>query len=136
MMNGSEIPARLLVVVLVVSSVAGCRAIEGDFAPGCAAYAGDRISLHNGRFSWDRFTDARRLDTDGQPVDPFPEFPKTGSYTLSGNRVDLESDGEVLASWYLHEDGERLLLLSADQQSDWEASGRYPDCPLVPSRGD
>ena len=136
MMIGSGIPVRLLAVVLVMSSVMGCRAIEGDFSPGCAVYAGDRVSLHDGRFSWDRFTDARRVDTDGQPVDPFPDFPKTGSYTLSGNRVDLESGGEVIASWYLHEDGDRLLLLSADQQAAWEASGQYPECPLVPRGGD
>lgn len=126
---------RLLAMLLIVSSLAGCRAIEGDFAPGCMAYAGDRISLHDGRFSWDRFTDARRVDDDGQTVDPFPDFPKTGAYTLSDNRVDLESGGELLASWYLHEDGSRMLLLSADQEAAWAASGQYPECPLVRGEG-
>ena len=127
--------SRLLAALLIFFALSGCRAIEGDFSPGCLAFAGDRVSLHDGRFSWDRFTDARRVDDAGRTVDPFPDFPKTGPYTMTDNRVDLQSEsGELLASWYLHEDNGRMLLLSAEQEAAWTASGRYPECPLV--RGD
>ena len=132
----SRTHARLLAVLLMMISVTGCRAVEGEFSPGCMAFAGDRVSLHEGRFSWDRFTDARRVDDAGRTVDPFPDFPKTGPYTVTDNRLDLRSgDGELIASWYLHEDGSRMLLLSAEEEAAWASSGEYPECPLVRDDG-
>ncbi len=114
----------------------GCRTadvpLEGSFAPACTAFAGDRMSLREGQYSWNKFTDERRLGPDGEPVDPYPDFPKIGDFEIDGDAVRLlEPGGSVLATWYLHDREGQLLLLNQSQQDAWSAGGTYPDCPLA-----
>jgi len=121
--------AALLVAIL---AIAGCRDFEGDYAPGCQAYAGSRIQLADGNYVWERFTDARRVDAEGNVIDPYPGYPKRGRYERSGPAFRLlDADGETLATYHLHESDSGLLLLTAEQQAAWEADGSYPDCPLT-----
>ena len=92
-----------------------------DVAPDCQAYAGDRMEFADGRFTWDRFTDIRRVGEDGKPLDPFPGFPKSGSYAVNGNAVELRGDdGELLSTWYLHDDDGKML--NAVTSGAWRAS--------------
>ncbi len=125
-----------LSVVLALLALIGCRTggepLEGSFVPACTAFAGDRMSFREGQYSWNKFTDERRIGPDGEPVDPYPDFPKTGDFELDGDAVRLlQEDGSVLASWYPHDRAGQLLLLNQSQQDAWSASGTYPDCPLA-----
>ncbi|MEM9209012.1 MAG: hypothetical protein AAGA61_07190 [Pseudomonadota bacterium] len=129
---------RMLVVLAVLVS-SGCRTtdepVEGSFVPGCTAFAGDRISLREGQYSWNKFTDERRLGATGEPVDPYPDFPKVGDYEVDGNAVRLlDNAGGVLGTWYVHLREEQILLLSQAQEEAWSADGGFPDCPLVLER--
>ena len=65
---------------------------DGFYEPACIAHAGDRITLHKGRFEWQRFTDEIRVDDSGKVIEPFPDFPKTGRYELDDNRIELVTD--------------------------------------------
>ena len=114
----------------------GCRTVdeplEGSFAPACTAFAGDRMSLREGQYSWNKFTDEIRLGADGEPVDPYPDFPKTGAFEVEGNAVRLlDEGGSLFGTWYLHNREDQVLLLNQSQQDAWSTSGTYPDCPLA-----
>ena len=123
--------SRLCLLALFVV-LTGCRAIEGTYSPSCVAFAGDSISLREGQYSWNKFTDERRIGPDGKVVDPYPDYPKTGAYELDGDGVRLlEDGGGVLATWYIHEEDGRLILLSQSQQDVWSSEGVYPNCPLA-----
>ncbi len=126
---------RLLVFVALLTSV-GCRTIdrrlEGSFAPACTAFAGDRMSFREGQYSWNKFTDERRIGPDGEPVDPYPDYPKVGEFEIVGDGVRLYvADGSVLGTWYLHDREDHVLLLNQSQQDAWSTTGTYPDCPLA-----
>lgn len=112
--------------------LAGCTAIDGTYYPGCPGYAGDKVELADGRVTWDRFTDVVRVGPDGRPVDPFPDYPRYGRYEVHGKALSIELEGEEeTRRMYIHVDGERLVLLTADQYADWERTGRYDDCALT-----
>jgi len=124
--------SRAAMLAGLVVLLAGCRDIEGEYLPGCTAFAGSRIELADGRYSWDRFTDARRIDADGNVVDPYPNFPKTGAYERDGPAVRLlDADGGQAGIWFLHRTDDGLLLLDEAQQKAWEQEGGFPDCPLM-----
>ncbi|NIV17422.1 MAG: hypothetical protein GWN47_03200 [Woeseiaceae bacterium] len=120
-------------MALLVACLAGCKAVDGTFLPGCAAYAGDRIELRNGSFEWDKFTDAIEVDEDGNPVDAFPDYPKRGNYTIDGTRLILafEEDGSI-ETFNIHEhDGMGLQLLTDAQLAAMEKGGPDEDCALT-----
>lgn len=123
----------LLVTILALS---GCRDPEGVFEPACIAYEGDRITLSDGRFEWHRFTDERRVDESGNPVDPFPGYPKRGSYERDDARVlFFTDDGEQLAERYLFEDRKRIYLLTWDENEAVLNGEGLPACALRLSEG-
>lgn len=131
-------PGRLLVTsprtvcLLSAMLVAGCSTIEGTYSPNCAAYEGDRITLDGGQFVWDRFTDTVPVDEDGEPVDPTPGYPKSGSYSETGNLLAFETEaGEALGPLYAHRQEGLAYLLTGDQRDVFEESGRLPECALV-----
>ena len=126
---------RSLVLVALLTSV-GCRTVdrrlEGSFAPACTAFAGDSMSFREGYYSWNKFTDQRRIGPDGEPVDPFPDFPKVGEFEIDGDAVRLYvEDGSLLGTWHLHDREGQVLLLNQSQQDAWSTDGMYPDCPLA-----
>ena len=122
---------RLLATLLLFGALAGCKSVDGVYLPACMAYAGDRFELKDGAVVWDKFTDQIRVDDSGEPIDPFPDYPQTGSYGLDGDVLTIVIEGAGTAErFHLHRDNGRLLLLTAAQQRAWESGGRYDDCVL------
>ncbi len=119
--------------VLAASCLAACASgPEGVFEPACIAYAGDRIELSKGRFEWDRFTDAVTVDDEGNRIDPFPGYPKTGSFETDGEKVSwIADDGSALDERYLLDYRGRTWLLSYEQNEAVLDGEAMPDCALV-----
>ena len=61
--------AGVSIVITIILSGCPASSMEGQFLPACPAYAGDSISLSNGRYEWDKFTDMVNVDADGSIVD-------------------------------------------------------------------
>ena len=120
------------VLFAAVLMTAGCRAgIDGDYAPGCIAFAGSNIELTGGRFVWERFTDQIEVDASGNAVDPFPGYPVSGSYALDEHRVVMTGDdGRTMEDMYLHEIDGELRLLTREQNDAWTADGSLDECAL------
>lgn len=111
--------------------IAACANHDGIYEPACIAYEGDRIELQDGRFVWDRFTDERKVDAEGNVVPPFPGFPKSGSYRISAGRLELTTDDEVrLDDWFIVERSGKSYLLNGKQHNAFVNSGTLTDCAL------
>ena len=120
------------VILATLVLLAGCQSVDGTYRPGCVAFEGDEVSLSGGSFVWDRFTDQVAVDEDGAVVDPFPDYPRRGSFRLDGNRLELAfADGSAAQTLFLvQEKGGRLRLLTNEQRAAYERSGRVPECAL------
>jgi len=122
---------RKLTTILLAVCVSGCLSHEGVYLPGCIAFVGDKITLGDGRFSWEKFTDEVVVDDDGVVVNQFPGYPLHGSYRIDGQSLRMESEaGETMPPMYLHRHDGRHYLLTADENALWESSGNYADCTL------
>ena len=119
------------VLIVLALLVTACASHEGLYEPACIAYEGSRIDLKDGRFEWRRFTDERVVDEDGTIVNPFPGFPKSGTYRMDAGRLQLVTDaGLRLEDWFavLHE--KQHYLLTARQHDAFLKSGELPGCAL------
>lgn len=124
-------PAKRLLSVLVAISLCACSSIDGLYAPACIAYEGSEIELSGNRFTWRRFTDERKLDEHGEPVDAFPGFPKTGQYRFHNSQVDLiPDDGQSSVSFYLYDDAQGKYMLSNAENKQYQSDGGMPECAL------
>lgn len=124
--------AAIPTLCLVIAVASGCKVEDGVYLPGCIAYAGDSIELANGRFEWDRFTDAVEVDASGNVVDPYPDYPKVGTATVTGDSVVLtDDDGNVVDTRALVTHAGRPYLLTAAERAEWQRSGLMPACALV-----
>ena len=127
---------RIRFALLAMLILCGCKSIEGMYGPGCVAYAGDTIELHDGRFTWNRFTDEVRVDSEhGDKIDPFPGFPKTRRIRpehCTGDQVELHADGEAAAKTYtlLSRKGQ-IYLLTLPQAERYASEGVIEQCALV-----
>ena len=120
-------PAFALLALLT----AGCANVEGVFEPACIAFEGDRITLDNGRFEWARFTDVRPIGEDGKEIDPFPDYPKNGRYTVQSQTVEFRTDGgDLLDDHYLLEHNGSLYLLTSGQHARFSDGQSLPECVL------
>lgn len=125
-------------LLLAAGSLLGGCATPVSYAPGCAAYTGDEITIDGQRYTWDKFTDTRRVDDDGKVIDPFPDYPRAGRVEREGQVVRFfDESGQLLAVRHLYEAGGTMHLLTPEA---WQrvASGAEPDpCALVaqPSAG-
>lgn len=123
---------NLIVTAWIGAVLSGCASHEGTYSPSCIAFEGSNIQLSDGRFAWEKFTDAVVVDDDGNVVNQFPGYPLRGTYRVEGNAVHMQADsGMATAPMYLHSDGDREYLLSAEQWKAAEASGEYAECALV-----
>lgn len=123
------------IMLLGAATLAACASHEGRYAPACLAYTGSEILLEDGSFVWERYTDEARIDAAGNPIEPFPDFPKRGRYTVDGQTVVMTSEtGQPVATMYLHRADEGYRLLTAAEQQAWESTGEYPDCVLESAR--
>ena len=124
--------SRILIIWLAAALLAGCKSIDGTYYPGCPAYAGDKVELGDGKVVWDRFTDEVRIGPDGEPVDPFPDYPREGSFRIEGETLELELAGETgTRSLHIVVDGDRVVLLSPEQHADYRQTGRHDECALT-----
>ena len=121
-----------IVIVMTAILFAGCKQIDGTYYPGCVAFEGDKIVLEQGTVTWDRFTDQVIVDVDGNALDPFPEFPQTGTYEVEGDLLHLNiAAGEVQKTLHIHRSGDRIMLLNDRNLADWQRTGQYDDCVLT-----
>ena len=126
-MNFRVISALATAVLLVA-----CVSHEGTYSPDCIAYAGSNISLNDGQFVWEKFTDAVVVDEDGEIVNQFPGYPMRGSYRIEGQIVHMESaGGDAIDKMYLHTRDKRQYLLTAEQFEAWQKTGKHADCALM-----
>jgi hypothetical protein len=123
---------RCTAVAIIAILLAACASHEGTYSPACVAYAGSNIVLSSGQFVWEKFTDSVVVDDDGKVVNQFPGYPMQGNYRIEGQTVYMQAaSGESLANMYLHRDGDRRYLLTAEQSEALEKTGNYADCALV-----
>lgn len=119
----------MLIVLAMLFSA--CANHEGMYEPACIAYQGDEIELQDGRFIWQRYTDERTVDEAGNVVEPFPGFPKSGSYRVSAGRLELVTDDNVrLDNWFIVEHAGKRYLLDAQQHNAFFEGGDLPKCAL------
>ncbi len=123
---------RIISTTLTAALLVGCVSHEGTYSPGCIAYAGSTISLSDGQFVWEKFTDSVVVDDDGEIINQFPGFPMRGRYRIDGQTLYMESnDGDSLEEMYLHRRDNRQYLLTAEQFEAWETTGKHADCALL-----
>ncbi len=123
---------RLTSSALTLVLLCGCVSHEGTYSPDCIAYAGSNISLSDGQFVWEKFTDEVVVDDDGEIVNQFPGYPMRGSYRIDGQVLQLESEaGEAMGKMYLHRRDNQQYLLTAEQFEAWQTTGTDADCALM-----
>ena len=133
---------RTPALALALTALTGCASLDGKYQPDCEAYAGDIITLEGDTFRWEKFTDAVKVDEDGNRIDPFPGFPMQGSYAVDGNKVFLvAADRQSVELMFLHrESGDRQYLLTPSQYEVLVNDGERHRCALVrqaePSTGE
>jgi len=127
---------RTTTVVCIALLPAACvTSHEGTYTPACVAYEGERIELRAGRFEWQRFTDQRTVDQDGNIVDPFPDYPKVGAYRIDAGHLELvTNDDKPPTNWFLVRRAGEQYLLTSDQHKAFVTSQALPDCPLQLTR--
>ena len=123
---------KITLLTLTAVSLFGCVSYEGTYSPDCIAYAGSNISLNDGQFVWEKFTDMVVVDDDGEVVNQFPGYPLKGSYSIDGQTVHVEPDtGDSVEELYLHRHENRQYLLTAEQFDAWQDTGTYAGCALM-----
>lgn len=131
MISMHKIMRQHLLIISATILLSGCVSHDGRYLPGCTAYAGNRITLNQGSFVWEKFTDAVVVDDDGNVVDQFPGYPLEGSYRIDGQTVQMEAlSGESLETMYLQESGEQRYLLTAEEFASWQQEGTRHECAL------
>lgn len=130
-MTSMQIHISCYFLTLFAVLLSGCVSHDGTYLPGCSAYAGNKITLDEGQFVWEKFTDAVVVDDDDNIVDQFPGYPLEGSYRINGQMVQMEAlSGESLQTMYLQKFGKQQYLLTADEFASWQQSGKRDDCAL------
>lgn len=123
--------ARLAMLLLAAAGLAACQAQPQVYEPGCPAYSGDRITLDGSRFTWQRYTDVIEIGPDGEPLDPFPGFPKTGEVRRADGRLTFVQDGAEIGAFSLVEAAGKQYLLTPPEATAARAGGPIPACALT-----
>jgi hypothetical protein len=118
--------------IVLALFISACANHEGMYEPACIAYQGDKIELRDGRFTWQRYTDERTVDEAGNVVEPFPGFPKAGSYRVAADKLELVTEDNVrLDDWFIVEHAGKRYLLDAEQHKAFLDGGELPKCALA-----
>ena len=119
------------IIILASVLLAACKTPAGTFEPACEAFAGDRITLRQSGFIWEKFTDVRQVDDDGNLIAPFPGFPKQGRVDRQGAELNMiATDGAVLPTMWLHETDGQVFLLTEQQRAELEGGQPMDECAL------
>ena len=122
------IPALCLVTAFLVA----CAGPSGTWVPGCPAHEGDRITLDGDAFVWDRFTDEVVVDMDGVHKDLFPDYPKSGSFRVDGDRLVMTTGAGVqLPDMHFVEIGSSTFLLTTGQLERFRNGAGIDACALT-----
>ncbi|MDH3613161.1 MAG: hypothetical protein OEU90_01510 [Gammaproteobacteria bacterium] len=123
---------NLATIALLAAGLAGCISHDGTYAPSCIAYAGSNITLNDGEFVWEKFTDEVVVNDDGEIVDQFPGYPMRGAYRIDGQIVLMTSaEGESMDNMYLHRHDNHTYLYTARQFEERKSSGKNAECALM-----
>jgi len=131
-MNDMSVKAHHFSIMLFAALLVGCVSHEGTYSPACIAYVGSNITLSDGQFVWDKFTDEMVVNDAGEVVDQFPGYPMRGTYRINGQMVLMESEqGEEMEKMYLYRRDDQNYLYTLKQYEVLQASGTSPKCALV-----
>ncbi len=123
---------KLIVTAWTAALMFACVSHEGTYSPDCIAFEGSNIQLNDGQFVWEKFTDAVKVDDDGNVINQFPGYPLRGTYRVDGQEVQMQAESSAaIAPMYLHRDGDRQYLLTTEQWQAREATGEFSGCALV-----
>jgi hypothetical protein len=115
-----------------VLSFVACANYDGIYEPACIAFEGDRIELRAGRFSWQKFTDQRTVDAEGNIEKPFPGFPITGFYSVDAGRLRLTTEDDLpLDDWFFVNRAGRHYLLTGKEYDAFVEDDYLPKCALT-----
>ncbi|MEN7341325.1 MAG: hypothetical protein AAAFM81_00225 [Pseudomonadota bacterium] len=128
--------------ILVALVLAACTVppsvddtIEGQFKPACLALAGDIIDIEGDRYTWRKFTDEIVVGDDGELIEPFPGFPKSGQFTREGDELRLlNGNGEPSAAFYVRKRADGVYLLTADESASDTVDAAFWRCALKLTR--
>jgi len=96
------------------------------------AHVGSRIQLNDSEFVWEKFTDQASVDEDGNKIDPFPGYPRRGTFRIDGHGIVLNfDDDESVDTLQVREHQGRHLLLTKPQAEAWDATGELDACALT-----
>ena len=127
---------RISAICLMTSVLAACAGTSGTWVPGCPTHEGDRITLDDGTFVWDRFTDEVVVDIDGEHKDLFPDYPKSGTFKVDGDRLIMTMDsGAQLPDMHFVEIGSSTFLLTTGQFERYHNGGGIDACALTLDTG-
>ncbi len=125
-------PSRVATIACFAATLSACVSHDGTYAPSCIAYAGSTITLADGQFVWERFTDEVVVNDEGKVVNQFPGYPLRGKYRIDRQTVSMESaGGEPLENMYLHRLDGQSYLYTAQQFEHWQSTGESAKCALM-----
>lgn len=125
---------KILAPGIAALYLAACQtqSMDGHFAPSCSAYAGETLTINDGTFEWDKFTDEVVVDSAGNKADQFPQHPVTGTFSIDGQQLVFQSDAGIKPDVsHLVQSEENLYLLTDDELGQWSNDGSIPRCALV-----
>ncbi|MDH3373754.1 MAG: hypothetical protein OER22_08870 [Gammaproteobacteria bacterium] len=128
--------AVIIRITIFAALLSGCVSHDGTYAPSCIAYAGSTITLADGQFVWEKFTDEVVVNDDGSVVNQFPGYPLRGKYRIDGQTVLMESvEGESIDKMYLHRHDNKSYLYTPQQFEHWQSTGESAKCALMLDAG-
>ncbi|MEM6818917.1 MAG: hypothetical protein AAF578_08995 [Pseudomonadota bacterium] len=129
-MTDTRFMYRYIAISASFALLSGCSGTL-TYSPGCAAYSGDQIEVTGDRFSWDRFSDTRRVDKDGNEIDANPGYPRTGTVEIDDAVMRFVDDsGAVVGTFVSFQNGGKRYLLTQEEHKAVADGGALPDCAL------
>jgi hypothetical protein len=108
-----------------------CTSRDRLYEPSCIAYEGDTVVLRDSRFEWRKFTDQIPIGADREPVDPFPDYPKSGTYRQENGRVEFKpDDGSQFDDYFMVDFLGAHYLLTEEQHQKFVVDRELQTCAL------
>ncbi|MEL6367222.1 MAG: hypothetical protein AAFQ16_04605 [Pseudomonadota bacterium] len=129
-MTDTQVMYRCIAISASFALLSGCASTV-TYSPVCAAYSGDRIAVNGDRFTWDRFTDTRRVDNKGNEIDANPGYPRTGTIEIDDTMMRfVDESGAVVGTFVSFEDDGDRYLLTQEDHAAVAGGDAVPDCAL------